>query len=95
MGVLLITLTGCWYYASSLDDEIEAKQNEKQGKDAQVAKLKEQVKSVEDFEAKKKQLEAKNRIIDELEKSDRTGKVLDHVSQSLNPLSKSGLCECL
>lgn len=87
VGILLITLTGCWYYASSLDDEIQAKQNEKQGKDVQVAKLKEQVKAVEDFEAKKKQLEAKNRIIDELEKS-RTGpvKVLDHVSQSLNPL---------
>ena len=87
VGVLLITLTGCWYYASSLDEEIQAKQHEKQTKDTQVAKLKEQVKAVQDFEEKKRQLEAKNHIIDELEKS-RTGpvKVLDHVSQSLNPL---------
>lgn len=87
VGMLLITLTGCWYYASSLDDEIQAKQSEKLAKDTQVAKLKEQVKAVQDFEEKKRQLEAKNRIIDELEKS-RTGpvKVLDHVSQSLNPL---------
>ena len=87
VGVLLITLTGCWYYASSLDEEIQTKQHEKQTKDTQVAKLKEQVKAVQDFEEKKRQLEAKNHIIDELEKS-RTGpvKVLDHVSQSLNPL---------
>ncbi|WHZ13804.1 MAG: Type IV pilus biogenesis protein PilN [Nitrospira sp.] len=87
VGVLAITLTGCWFYASSLDDEIQAKQNEKQSKDKQVAQLKEQVKAVQDFEQKKKQLEDKNRIIDQLEKS-RTGpvKVLDHVSQSLNPL---------
>ena len=86
VGVLLITLAGCWYYASSLDEEIQAKQDEKQTKSTQVAKLKEQVKAVQDFEEKKRQLEAKNRIIDELEKS-RTGpvKVLDHVSQSLNP----------
>ncbi len=87
VGVLAITLTGCWVYASSLDDEIQAKQSEKQRKDKQVAQLKEQVKAVQDFEQKKKQLEDKNRIIDQLEKS-RTGpvKVLDHVSQSLNPL---------
>ena len=87
VGVLLITLTGCWFYASSLDEDIQAKQAEKQLKDKQVAQLKEQVKAVQDFEERKKQLEAKNRIIDQLEKS-RTGpvKVLDHVSQSLNPL---------
>ena len=87
VGILLVTLTGCWYYAAALDDEIQAKQSEKLGKDKQVAHLKEQVKAVQDFEERRKQLEAKNRIIDQLEKS-RTGpvKVLDHVSQSLNPL---------
>lgn len=87
IGMLVMTLAGCWWYASALDDEIQAKQTEKQNKDKQVAQLKEQVKAVQDFEQKKKQLEDKNRIIDQLEKS-RTGpvKVLDHVSQSLNPL---------
>ncbi|MCC2639976.1 MAG: putative Type pilus biosis protein PilN [Nitrospira sp.] len=87
VGVMMITLLTCWYYASSLDEEIQAKQSEKQTKDKQVAQLREQVKAVHDFEQKKKQLEDKNRIIDQLEKS-RTGpvKVLDHVSQSLNPL---------
>ncbi|GMV51671.1 PilN domain-containing protein [Nitrospirales bacterium NOB] len=85
--VLAVTLVGCWWYAASLEEEILAKQTEKQGKDRQVAQLKEQVKAVQDFEQRKKQLEDKNRIIDQLEKS-RTGpvKVLDHVSQSLNPL---------
>ena len=53
----------------------------------QVVQLKEQVKQVAKFESRKKVLEDKNRIIDELEKS-RVGpvKVLDHVSQSLEPL---------
>ena len=45
------------------------------------------MKQVEDFEKRKKLLEEKNRIIEQLEKS-RAGpvRVLDHVSQSLDPL---------
>lgn len=87
VGLLVITLAGCWWYSSSLDDEISARQAEKLDKEKQVAQLKEQVKQVSDFESRKKMLEDKNRIIDELEKT-RTGpvKVLDHVSQSLDPL---------
>ncbi len=85
--VLAVTLSGCWWYASSLDEEFEAKQAEKQEKEKQVAQLKEQVKQVQDFEDKKKQLEAKNRIIEQLEKA-RTGPVtvMDNISQSLDPL---------
>ena len=87
VGMLCITLAGCWWYSASLDDEISARLAEKTDKEKQVAQLKEQVKQVSDFEARKKVLEDKNRIIDELEKS-RIGpvKVLDHVSQSLEPL---------
>jgi type IV pilus assembly protein PilN len=87
VGMLCITLAGCWWYSASLDDEISARLAEKVDKEKQVAQLKEQVKQVSDFEARKKVLEDKNRIIDELEKS-RIGpvKVLDHVSQSLEPL---------
>ncbi len=87
IGALVITLAGCWWYSSSLDDEIERHQTEKQEKDKQLALLKEQLKQVEDFEAKKKLLEDKNRIIEQLEKS-RSGpvRVLDYVSQSLEPL---------
>lgn len=87
VGVILIVVAGCWWYSAALDREIETLQEEKQGKEKQVAQLKEQVKQVQDFEQKKKLLEEKNRIIDQLERS-RTGpvKVLDHVSQSIEPL---------
>ena len=86
-GVILITLAGCWWYAASLDSALEVQQEEKQNKEKQVAQLREQVKQELDFEQKKKLLEDKNRIIDQLEQS-RVGpvKVLDHVSQSLEPL---------
>lgn len=87
VGLLLITLAGCWWYAAALNEEIEARQTEKLDKEKQVAQLKDQVKQVSDFESRKKVLEDKNRIIDQLEKS-RVGpvKVLDYVSQSLEPL---------
>jgi type IV pilus assembly protein PilN len=87
VGLLVITLSACWWYSVSLDEEIAARQTEKSEKEKQVAQLKEQVKQVSDFEQRKKQLEDKNRIIDQLEKS-RVGpvKVMDHVSHSLEPL---------
>ncbi|MBH0196781.1 MAG: hypothetical protein HP494_14605 [Nitrospira sp.] len=91
VGVLLIIVTGCWWYAAALDSEIEARQEEKRDKESQVAQLKEQVKKVQDFEQKKKLLEDKNRIIDQLEQS-RMGpvKVLDHVSQSSDTVELEG-----
>jgi type IV pilus assembly protein PilN len=49
VGVILITLAGCWWYSASLDSEIEARQEEKRDKEKQVAQLKEQVKQVQDF----------------------------------------------
>lgn len=87
IGVLLITIAGCWWYSSSLDETIEARQEDKLAKERQVAQLKEQVKQVQDFEQKKKLLEDKNRVIDQLEAA-RVGpvKVLDFVSQSIEPL---------
>ena len=88
IGILLLTLGACLYYADRLDNEIEAKEVEKENKEKQLALLKEKVRQVQDFEQKKKLLEDKNRVIDELEKS-RAGpvKVLDYVSQSLEPLN--------
>jgi len=87
IGVILVTLAGCWWYSAALDSELDARQEEKRDKEKQVAQLKEQVKQVQDFEKRRKLLEDKNRIIDQLEQS-RMGpvKVLDHVSQSLEPL---------
>jgi len=87
VGMIVVTLAGCWWYSAMLDEELQARETEKSGKTKQVAALNEQVKQVADFEQRKKHLEDKNRIIDQLEKS-RVGpvKVLDHVSQSLDPL---------
>ena len=73
-GDVVITLAGCWWYSASLDEEIKRQQTEKLDKEKQVVQLKEQVKQVSDFESRKKVLEDKNRIIDQLEKS-RVGPV--------------------
>lgn len=86
-AAIVLVVIACFWYASELDAEIQAKQLTKQQKENQIAALKEQVKQVEDFEKKKKQLEDKGRIIDQLEKS-RGGPVrtMDYLSQSLEPL---------
>lgn len=86
-GLLVCTVVGCVYYSGTLDDTIEAKQQEKQEKEKQLVALKEKIKQVEDFEQKKKLLEDKNRTIDQLEKA-RGGpvRVMDFISQSLDPL---------
>jgi len=87
LAVVVLVVIACFYYAGVLDDEIQAKTQTKQDKEKQIASLKEQVKQVDDFELKKKQLEDKGRIIDQLEKS-RVGpaRTLDQLSQSLEPL---------
>ena len=53
VGLLIITLSVCWWYSAALDDEIAARQTEKTDKEKQVAQLKEQVKQVSEFEARK------------------------------------------
>jgi len=86
-GLLILTIGICVYYGGALDRRIETLQIGKQEKQKQVALLQEKLKQVQDFEQRKKLLEDKNRIIDQLERS-RSGpvRVLDHVSQSLEPV---------
>ena len=88
IAVVMLMLAGWWFYGETLESEIASKQIEKGDKEKQLALLKDKVKQVQDFEQKKKLLEDKNRIIDELERA-RIGpvKVLDYVSQSLEPLN--------
>lgn len=85
--LLILTLGGWSYYSGMLDDEIEALRQEIQDNQRKIAVLQEQVKQVQDFEAKKKLLEDQNRVIEQLEKA-RGGPVraMDYVSQSLEPL---------
>lgn len=86
-AAIVLVVVACFWYASELDAEIQAKQLMKQDKEKQIAALKLQVKVVEDFEKKKKELEDKGRIIEELEKK-RGGPVrtMDYISQSMEPL---------
>jgi type IV pilus assembly protein PilN len=88
VALLILTVAGWMFYGETLESDIADKQHEKQGKEKEVALLKDKVKQVQDFERTKKLLEDKNRVIDELEKS-RAGpvQVLDHVSHSLEPLN--------
>lgn len=85
--LLSVVLGGCLYYSGMLSDQIEAKQIEQAEKVKQIRVLKKEVKKVQDFEKKKKHLEAQSRVIDQLDR-DRVGpvKVLDRISQSLDPL---------
>lgn len=85
--LVVLVLGGCFYYSGALEDEIQLKTVEKQQKRNQINALKSKLQKVEDFEKKKKLLEDKNRIIEQLEKR-RGGpvKVLDEISQGLDPL---------
>lgn len=85
--LVVFVLGGCFYYSGALEDEIQLKTIEKQQKRNQINALKSKLQKVEDFEKKKKLLEDKNKIIEQLEKR-RGGpvKVLDEISQGLDPL---------
>lgn len=87
LGIVLLTVGLCVYYSGTLDHDIEARQREKQEKEKLLVVLQNKIKQVQDFEQKRKLLEDKNRVIDQLEKT-RSGpvRVLDAVSQSLDPL---------
>lgn len=87
VGLVILTAGICLYYSGNLDRRIEALQADKQEKQKQLAVLQDKLKQVRDYEEKKKLLEDKNRVIDQLERS-RAGpvRVLDHVSQSLEPV---------
>src|SRR5437762_14120150 len=54
VGILFITLAGCWWYSASLDEEINVRQTEKLDKEKQVAQLKEQVKRFPILKAERK-----------------------------------------
>ena len=85
--LVVFVFVGCFYYSGVLEDEIQLKNLEKRQKRNQINVLNSKLKKVEDFEKKKKLLEDKNRIIEQLEKR-RGGpvKVLDQISQGLDPL---------
>jgi type IV pilus assembly protein PilN len=87
MVVVLIFIGACGYRWQMLSDEVETQKQVKVNKTKELDDLKKKVLEVEDFEKKKRLLEDKNRIIEQLRKN-QSGpvKLLDHLSQSLDPL---------
>lgn len=87
VGVVLVFLGACGYRWQMLSDEVETQKQVQVSKTKELDDLKKKVLEVEDFERKKRLLEDKNRIIEQLRKN-QSGpvKLLDYLSQSLDPL---------
>jgi type IV pilus assembly protein PilN len=87
VGVVLVFIGACGYRWQMLSDEVETQKQVKVSKTKELDELKKKVLEVEDFEKKKRLLEDKNRIIEQLRKN-QSGpvKLLDYLSQSLDPL---------
>ena len=87
-GVVVgVVLAGCLSYLFALNAKITRLQGDLVAANTKVARLKETVKEVENYEKNKKDLEEKNRIIEQLKKNQTIPVLLlDHVSQSMDPL---------
>lgn len=87
LGVTLIFLGACGYRWQMLVDEVAQQTQVKAAKTKELEELKKKVQEVEDFEKKKRLLEDKNRIIEQLRKNQGGPvRLLDYLSQSLDPL---------
>ena len=87
VGLVVLALGTCLVWSSILNSEIQAKEMEKQVKTKQITVLRSKLKQVADFEGKKKLLEEKTRVIEQLEKSRGAPvRVLDYLSYGLEPL---------
>ena len=87
LGVTLIFLGVCGYRYLDLVKEVTQQTQVKEAKTKELEALKKKIQEVEDYEKKKRLLEDKNRIIEQLRKN-QSGPVrlLDYMSQSLDPL---------
>ena len=86
VAVLIVVLGACGYRWLMLTEEIAQQTAKKEAKTVELASLKKKVAEVDDYEKKKKLLEDKNRIIEQLRKNQGGPvRLLDYVSQSLDP----------
>ncbi len=87
-GVLIgFVLVACVYFWYLLDSRIGRLQADKHKADVELTSLKEKVKEVESYEGNKKDLEEKNRIIEQLKKNQGVPvRLLDEISRSMDPL---------
>lgn len=87
LGVVLVVLGVCGYRWTVLQDEIAQHTQMKAAKTKELDDVKKKVQEVEEFEKKKRLLEDKNRIIEQLRKKQGGPvRLLDYLSQSLDPL---------
>src|SRR2546428_8449260 len=84
---MLVFVRACGYRWKMLVDEVALQSQLKESKMKELESLKKKVQEVEDYEKNKQLLENKNRVIEQLRKNQGGPvRLLDHVSQSLDPL---------
>jgi type IV pilus assembly protein PilN len=87
LGVALIFLGACGYRWQMLVDEVTLQTQTKETKTKELDALKIKVQEVEDYEKKKRLLEDKVRIIEQLRKNQGGPvRLLDYLSQGLDPV---------
>ena len=87
LGVTLIFLGACGYRWQMLVDEVTLQTQTKEAKTKELDALKKKVQEVEDYERKKRLLEDKVRIIEQLRKNQGGPvRLLDYLSQGLDPV---------
>ncbi len=87
LGVILIFLGACGYRWQMLVDEVTFQTQAKATKTKELDALKKQVEEVEGYEKKKRLLEDKIRVIEQLRKNQGGPvRLLDYLSQGLDPV---------
>jgi type IV pilus assembly protein PilN len=86
--VSILVLVGlCGYRWQMLSEQVLQQNQVKESKKKELEELKKKVVEVENYEKNKKLLENKNRVIEQLRKNQGGPvRLLDHISQSLDPL---------
>ena len=87
LAAILVLVAVCGYRWQMLSDEVTQQTVLREAKKKELEDLKKKVAEVQSYEANRKLLENKNRVIEQLRKN-QGGPVhlLDHVSESLDPL---------
>jgi len=87
VGVALVVIGVCGYRWQMLVEKVAQQTQVKATKTKELDELKKKVQEVDDFEKKKRLLEDKNRIIEQLRKNQGGPvRLLDYLSQSLDPI---------
>jgi len=87
LGVTLIFLGACGYRWQMLVDEVTLQSQAKETKTKELDALKKKVEEVEGYEKKKRLLEDKIRVIEQLRKNQGGPvRLLDYLSQGLDPV---------